>query len=394
MRIFYRNRKLQGLCENSRKAAHMTNRGHAFSPDWVSPPGDTIRDLMAERDWSQVELACRLGFSPKHLNQLVKGKAPITEDTALRLERVLGSTANFWLNRETKYREQLARLQAQECYENWVEWLDELPLADLKKAKVIPDERVTTAIKPALVERLLRFFNIASPKEWQSRYGAMQASFRRAKKSQSDVGTIASWLRLGEIKAEQLETPKYDKAKFKRALRQIRELTVLKPQEFDPELRRFCADAGVKLALVQAFPRAHVSGAARWLNGRSPLIQLSLYGKTNDRFWFTFFHEAAHILLHANQKTDIFLDDIGGIGQNSQHEDEANQWAQDLLIPPGRIFEVRNPNSKEEILAFAREINIHPGIVVGRLQHERLLDYGTGLNKLKVNFELVEKTGK
>ena len=122
----------------------MTDRGHVFSPDWVSPPGDTIHDLMTERDWSQAELARRLGVSPKHLNQLVKGKAPITEDTALRLERVLGSTANFWLNRETKYREQLARLQAQECYENWVEWLDELPLADLKKAKGIPDERITT----------------------------------------------------------------------------------------------------------------------------------------------------------------------------------------------------------------------------------------------------------
>lgn len=90
----------------------MTDRGHVFSPDWVSPPGDTIRDLMVERDWNQAELARRLGFSPKHLNQLVKGKAPVTEDTALRLERVLGSTANFWLNRETKYRERLARLQA------------------------------------------------------------------------------------------------------------------------------------------------------------------------------------------------------------------------------------------------------------------------------------------
>lgn len=372
----------------------MTNRGHVFSPDWVSPPGDTIRDLMAERDWSQVELAHRLGFSLKHLNQLVKGKAPITEDTALRLERVLGSTANFWLNRETKYRERLARLQAQECYKNWVEWLDELPLAGLKKAKVIPDERITAAIKPALVERLLHFFGIASPKEWQSRYGDMPASFRRAKQSQSDVGAIASWLRLGEITAEQLETPKYDRAKFKRALRQIRELTVLEPQEFGPKLCHFCAEAGVKLALVQAFPRTHVSGAARWLNSHSPLIQLSLYGKANDRFWFTFFHEAAHILLHANQKTDIFLDDIGGTGQGSQHEDEANQWAQDLLIPPGRIREVRNPNSKEEILAFAREMNIHPGIVVGRLQYEHLLDYRTGLNKLKVNFELIEKTGE
>ena len=87
-----------------------------FQPDWMSSPGDTIRDLMEERDWNQVELAKRLGFTTKHLNQLVKGKASLSEDTALRLEYVLGSTARFWLNRETIYRERLARLEAQQRY--------------------------------------------------------------------------------------------------------------------------------------------------------------------------------------------------------------------------------------------------------------------------------------
>ena len=94
----------------------MTEQEQTFSPDWVSPPGDTILDMMEERDWSQVELARRLGFSPKHLNQLIKGKASLTDDTALRLERVLGSTANFWLNREARYRERLARLNVKERY--------------------------------------------------------------------------------------------------------------------------------------------------------------------------------------------------------------------------------------------------------------------------------------
>ena len=86
----------------------MTDREQTFSPDWVSPPGDTIVDFLEEKDWTRVELARRLGFSTGHLNQLIKGNIPITQDSALRLERVLGSTANFWLNREAIYRERLA----------------------------------------------------------------------------------------------------------------------------------------------------------------------------------------------------------------------------------------------------------------------------------------------
>ena len=371
----------------------MTEQEQTFNPDWVSPPGDTIIDFMEERDWSQAELARRLGFSAKHLNQLVKGKVSLTDDTALRLERVLGSTANFWLNREAKYRERLARLNVQKRCQSWVGWLDKLPLADLKKAGIIPDRRITNAVKPDLVERLLSFFGIASPNDWQTYYGGMATSFRRTRESQSDIGAITSWLRMGEKEAEVQETPKYNKTRFERALKQIRELTVLPPKEFDPPLREFCADAGVKLVFVPAISRAHVSGVARWLNAHSPLIQLSLYGKSNDKFWFTFFHEAAHILLHAGQKAAIFLDDPGKANQSSQQEEEADQWARDMLIPPAYNHELHNlsSGSQEEICGFATQLNIHPGIVVGRLQHEGLIEYATALNKLKIRFELVKK---
>jgi len=99
----------------------MIDRQQNFQPDWISSPGDTISDLMEERDWNQVELAKRLGFSTKHLNQLIKGKASLSEDAALRLERVLGSTARFWLNREALYREQLAKQEALQHYEQWAD---------------------------------------------------------------------------------------------------------------------------------------------------------------------------------------------------------------------------------------------------------------------------------
>lgn len=359
-----------------------------FQPDWISPPGSTILDLMEERDWNQVELAGRLGFSTKHLNQLIKGKVSLSEDAALRLERVLGSTANFWLNREAIYRERLARQEARQRYEKWTDWLNLLPLSWLKEVNVIPDRRITESRKPELVEMLLRFFSVASPEEWTVRYQNLQASFRHGRKTDSDIGAITAWLRMGELEAEKMTVPKFSEARFKKVLNEIRNLTVLSPCEFEPELRALCSEAGVKLALVPAVPKAHISGVARWLNQHSPLIQLSLYGKTNDKFWFAFFHEAAHILLHAGNKRSIFLDSLNDYSGESSQEKEANQWAADKLIPQSSIDDLFKSQTADDIECFAHSINIHPGIVVGRLQHEGLLDYATRLNHWKTKFEL------
>ena len=364
----------------------MTELQNDFNPDWISPPGDTIQDLMEERDWSQSELARRLGFSAKHLNQLIKGKVSLTRDTALRLECVLGSTANFWMNRELRYQQRLARQDALTRYKGWTSWLDKLPLDDLKKANVIPNERISATKKPQLVETLLGFFKIASPDEWENYYGGMQGSFRRTRTDQSDLGAITTWLRLGEIEAEKLETPKYNKRKFESALKTIRELTVLPQAEFQPVLKDLCAEAGVKWVYVPKIRKAHVSGVARWLNGHSPLIQMSLYGKQNDKFWFTFFHEAAHILLHAD-KDAIFLDDKLEIDTSDQ-EMEANEWAGDKLIPKKFHFELLELREEDQIIDFARNANVHPGVVVGRLQYERIIGHANPLNHLKENLEI------
>jgi len=365
----------------------MTNPGAAFRPDWVSPPGETIIDLIEEKDWNQAELAQRLGFTTKHLSQLINGKATLTEDAALRLERVLGSTANFWLNREAKYREHLARIEARQRYRRWIDWLDELPLAELKKAGIIPDQRVTQSQKLELVERLLGFFGVASPQQWRQRYVGMQAAFRRTRETQSDIGAISSWLRLGEIESEKMDGPKYNRGKFEKALRQIRPLTIKPPREFEPELRRLCYEAGIALVMVRSIPRAHVSGVARWVNNHRPLIQLSLYGKSNDKFWFTLFHESAHILLHAKEKKTIYLDDLDSNTHRSQEEDEANRWAADLLIPQCYIARLTGLKSRQTVRSFAQDIGVHPGIVVGRMQHEGLIQ-PSWMNDLKSSFQL------
>lgn len=370
----------------------MTDETTTFQPDWVSPAGETIADLLEERRWTQKDLAGRLGYSRKHVSQLVTGKAPVTEDTALRLERVLGSTASFWLSREARYRERLARRADRAKLQEWTDWLDELPVKDLMRAGAIPQRRNQGSNKPEIVDSLLHFFGVASPAEWREHYGAMQATFRRSRPDQSDNAAIAAWLRMGEREAERIEAERFDDRRFRQVLASLRTLTREPAQTIGPQLVDRCRRAGVVVVFVDHLPRTHVSGVARWLNHHRALIQLSLYWKSNDRMWFTFFHEAAHILLHAGDKKQVFLDDPGDVQSNSQQEREADEWAADFLIPPGQRHRLQDLVERSDVQAFAKEIGVHPGIVVGRMQHEGLLDHRTALNHLKERFEIVQKT--
>lgn len=367
----------------------MSNLAASFTPDWVSPPGDTILDLLEERDWSQADLASRAGYSSKHINQLINGKVPLSDDIALALERVFGTPMRFWLAREAKYREHKARLEAAKNHESWVAWLDTLPVKELMDNGWIPKERITAKAKPSLVEACLRFFGVASPDEWRTEYGSMQAAFRRSREEQCDTAAIVAWLRKGEQSAETLSLPKYDKRTFVEALPEIRKLTVHDPSVFEPKLKKLLGDAGVALVFVPAIKRAYVSGVARWLNPHRPLIQLSLFGKTNDRFWFNLAHECAHILLHATEKKSVYLDDLASANIHSKEEDEANGWARDFLIPPDYVSQLQSLQTKAAVIKFSNAIGLHPGIVVGRLQHDGIIDR-SWMNDLKARFRLIE----
>jgi HTH-type transcriptional regulator / antitoxin HigA len=365
----------------------MTEQELSFTPEWVSPPGDTITDAIAERDWTQAQLAERLGYTEKHVSLLINAKVPITEESAQKLSRVIGSTPEFWLRREAQYRAQLVQIEERDLLQSWVPWLDCLPVKDLMKQGAIAKRRLDNKNKPEIVKELLQLFGVASPDNWETCYEQKQVAFRRTRKEQSNVGAISAWLRLGELEAEKSDVPKYNKAKFEKAVQEIRKLTVLSQAEFMPQMQQLCNEAGVILAIVPAISCAYTSGVARWLHPHKALIQLSLYGKQNDRFWFTFFHEAAHILLH--DKKDIFLDDSShGDRLESQQEDEANAWAREFLIPSEHDAELYTLRSREAVIDFAEKLGIHAGNVVGRLQYDKVIEHNSNFNALKVSLDL------
>ncbi len=360
----------------------MTEAKILYQPETVTPPGETLADLLEERNMSQTELAQRMGRPVNKINEIVNGKRAITPETALQLERVLGTSSAYWLNHEAHYQAYRKRLEEERNFEQWYDWLDKMPIDALKALRILPRVQNRGKNKNILLRAILNFFAISSPDEWDALYGTMPAAYRQSMPDQCDPYATATWLRLGERAAEKSTTAKYDPKAFLDALQAIRLLTTEPPEVFEPHMRIMCAESGVVFALVHEIPRSRVSGAARWLNNR-PLIQLSLYGKKNDRFWFTFFHEAGHILKHSHQL--VFLDDRTQ-GALSQEEEEANDFAAGMLIPPDFEQELPALKSKDAVIAFAQRVQIHPGIVVGRLQHEDIIPR-SHMNGLKETFE-------
>lgn len=168
------------------------------------------------------------------------------------------------------------------------------------------------------------------------------------------------------------------------SLGELRGLTRLHPHEWHPRLVELCAEAGVAFVVMDTFKGARANGATRWLTPRKALVQLSLRYAWEDIFWFTFFHEAAHVLLH--RKKDFFLEGLTPSGDESadQWEDlerEADLFASQMLIPREREAELVTLEIKE-IPAFAEELGIAPAIVVGRMQHEQHLPFSQG-NELR-----------
>ena len=352
----------------------------SFSPDWVSPPGDTIADLLDERSWTQAEFATRLGASRKFVNQLVSGEASINETTALRLERVLGSTTRFWLNREADYRAALTKRQEVDTLRNEVPWLDEVPVAAMRRLGWIGPQRD----KVETVGECLRFFGVGSVDAWRGwASGLKLTAYRMSVKAGRKFGAIAAWLRYGELRAEKIDCAPYSAEAFRSRLPKLRALTLESdPEVFVPCLRSLCAGAGVAVVLAPTPKGCSASGATRWLSPKKALLMLSLRYKTNDQLWFSLFHEAGHILRHG--KKNIFLEFNHRGGQ--AEEAEADRFAANLLIPPRHHQELFSLGSnKRKVVAFAEKIGIAPGIVVGRLQHEGLVPY-THLNGLKVRY--------
>lgn len=344
-----------------------------YKPNYAVLPGEVLNDELELREMSQQELSKRTGLSPKHIVSIIKGKSSITPETALKLERTIGMPANYWLNLESNFQEIKARLAEEEKLEADLNWLKRVPVAAMAKLGWVERHRD----KKDQLKAVLTFFGIASVSQWDDMWPRLSVAYRQSNQNTVFPEAVSAWLRKGERDAASIHCAPYDKQKFRQALDQIRALTDMPPHEFIPKMQALCAAAGVAVVLVPSLPKTGVSGATRWIHSNKAVIQLSLRYRSNDHLWFTFFHEAGHILLHG--KKDLFIErtDKTSNGLDEEKEAEANHFAQNELVPSRALekFIQSDTRTKAAIRAFAKQVGVAPGIIVGQLQHRGALGY-------------------
>lgn len=363
---------------------------YPFEPDYTVAPGEIVAEYMECLGLTQAEFARRCGRSAKLISEIVNGKAPIEPETALQFEKVLGLNANIWLRLETSHRLFLAREAEARAAAAAAEWTKQFPVSKLVERGAMEHPKSSADT----VTQLLAFFGVASVEAWHRRYAYTQVAYRHAPRFRSSQAASAAWLRQGELQALEVQCHEFDASKFRSALAHIRVLTREPMEDAIPEVARHCRGAGVALVFVALLPRTYLSGAARWVGSRKAVIQLSRCHKTSDQVWFTFFHEAAHLLLHRTKnRNSIFLDEMV-FEDGCEQEFQADKWAGDFLIPKDAwsSFTLAGEFGEASISSFAADIGIAPGIVVGRLQHEQFVSRSS-LNHLKAKTELLEAQG-
>tara|TARA_B100000242_G_C43054730_1_gene493333 strand:- start:4386 stop:5525 length:1140 start_codon:yes stop_codon:yes gene_type:complete len=342
----------------------MNTKIETFSPDYIIPPGEILEETLEARGIKKKEFAERCGRTAKMISEIIAGKAAITPETALQFERVLGISAALWSNLETKYRLRLA--EKEECerleqhtgvLENFSSFIGQLEKRGFIQKSNSPAQKLANLIK---------FFGVGGVEALDNRLDAA-VSFRKTQTFKSDPYALNTWLRCGEIKAADIDIASYDADKFKKALYAIRKLTTAKIEDAIPQAVKLCAEAGVALVVIPEIKGSCVNGAARWISKDKALIQLSGRYLVDDIFWFTFFHEAGHILLHG--KKDVYIDE--GEVTNDKQEQEADTFAQNILVPKDAWWEFMQMMnwSVDAIQHLANKLEIAPGIIVGRLQH-------------------------
>lgn len=344
-------------------------------PNWNVHPGEIIKEYLSYNGWTQKELAQRTSVSVKHINELIKGKKDISPDMADKLSDVFGTTVEFWNNLNSRYLEQKRYLEKIKALRTDKAWLKEFPATWMKNMGWVPKfEDVGQQ-----VDAFLRFFGVTSVSGWRailSNYTLKyKTAFRESKAFDRNPGAAFAWIRKAEIAANFVSDTILSQERLRMSLPELKKLTTVpEPSVFMPQVKKILDECGVKIVFIEAPPGCHAHAVTLWRDEHCIIANSGRY-KSDDQFWFSLFHEIGHILLEHNRGTT-----------NEEQEQLADIFAQNQLIPPEFSGEISTLKTQDDICRFAKRAGVSPGIVVGRLQHDKQLKFDSIHNKLKVRY--------
>ena len=347
----------------------------------VFHPGVTLEEKLLEMGMSIKEFAIRTSKPEKTIIAVIRGRSSITTEMAVSFENVTMIPASFWLRKQLSYDEYVVRKNREAAAAASAEWMKKFPVAEMVKRGWLN----TASSIEEKVQALFSFFAISTEKAWNDYYinQELKLAFRISLVHAKDPHAMSAWLRRGEIQAANISlNEQFDEKKLRSTLPRMKQLMVDDIERFFPKLQELCAECGVKLVSTQCSPKAPISGDTSWIND-APIVQLSNRYKRYDIFWFNFFHEIGHILLHG--KKDIFLEHAGCVENDLVKEQEADRFASNILLTSNDEQEILKSHdySVECIKRAASRYGTHPAIIVGRLQHCNAIDYWQDQSLLK-----------
>ncbi len=339
------------------------------------PPGEFIKEELEARGWSQIDLAEILGRHPNVVSEIITGKRAISLDTAKALGQAFGTSAQYWMNLHSIY--QLWQSQEiDEAIPIRAKLYEVAPVKEMVKRNWIEySENVEV-----LQKRMLQFFETTSFDE------PLRPFAHAARKSTSYESALSpsqiAWLVRANKLAKAIDAAPFTKRSFLQGLVRINGL--LAHAEEIRHVPRVLAETGIRFLVLEHLPQTKIDGVTFWLNPKSPVIVLSLRYDRIDYFWFSLYHELGHIKNRDGQRNILLdIDLVGDEAQSSatkpEEEQRADQFATDTLIDSFAMLKfisrVRPLYGRREIIGFANRIAVHPGIVVGQLQHRNEVKY-------------------
>lgn len=342
----------------------------------VFPPGEFLKEELDARGWSQIELAEVLDRPPRVVSEVISGKRAITPETAKGLGDALGTGAQFWMNLESTW--QLSKVKVEEnSVVRRANLYNKFPVKDMIKRGWI---RATDNLD-VLEKQFADFFQIPSINDEPTfPHVAKKTSYANVSIQQK------AWLWRARHLATGVQVAKYSSASIQTVINELR--ACMEDVEEIRKVPRILANAGIRLVIVEALPGSKIDGVCFWLDKSSPVIALSLRFDKVDIFWHALMHEIDHIEHKEGMDEPIVDEELGmsGESQKPANEIRANDNAANNLIPRDEmtsfIARVNPLFSEQKVIGFAKRMGVHPGIVVGQLQHSGLLPW-SALTKFK-----------
>ena len=328
-------------------------------------PGYYIEEIIQDMNITQEDFAKRLQTTPKNISKLINGEQSLSDDIAMKLARMFDTSVEYWLNHQKSYDALLAQKASDDELENEREVFQYIDYRYIASMFHLPDYTRDVDKQIEATRKVLKVSTLSVLKNTD-----LAVNF----KSSNGEKTLANIIRANVMvqiacnKALQVNAPKFNKTLFQRKIEYA--LTLTKQHDsFFSVLEKSFLEAGVILVFLPNLKGSKVNGATKYINRNNIMLMINDRGTNSDIFWFTLFHEIGHIM---NNDLGISFENETG-----EKEEKANEFAQNALIPSleYQSFVKRGDFSENAIIEFSSLIDRDPGLVLGRLQKDKYVNY-------------------